>query len=128
MGLVRFHHAGPGAQPDRGWSLYTLLASPDAHREAKTSRPLLLHILGRVARSARQTTVHLVSTHALADAVAAVLTHIHGLLAQLKASAEQLGSDGVWTLLLALAVRRYWRNSGVDPPSGLPGQLTFAFD
>jgi hypothetical protein len=110
------------------WSLYTLLASPDTHREAKTSRPLLLHILGRVAHSARQTTVHLVSTHALADAVAAVLTHIHGLLAQLKASAEQLGSDGVWTLLLALAVRRYWRNSGVDPPSGLPGQLTFAFD
>jgi hypothetical protein len=49
-------------------------------------------------------------------------------LAQLKASAEQLGSDGVWTLLLALAVRRYWGNSGVDPPSGLPGQLTFAFD
>ena len=58
------------------WSLYTLLASPDAHREAKTSRPLLLHILGRITRSARQTTVHLVSTRRHREGS----DHIHGLL------------------------------------------------
>ena len=109
------------------WSLYTLLASPDAHREAKTSRPLLLHILGRITRSARQTTVHLVSTHAMADAIATVLNNIHGLLMTLKANAEQLGADGVWTLLLALAIRRYWGETDPDPPAGLPGQLAFAF-
>ena len=110
------------------WSLYTLLASPDVHREAKTSRTLLLHILGRITRSARQTTVHLVSTHAMADAIAAVLNNIHGLLMALKANAEQLGSDGVWILLLSLAIRRYWGETGPDPPTGPPGQLAFAFD
>ena len=45
----------------------------------------------------------------------------------LKASAEQLGPDGVWTLLLALAIRRYWGKTDPDPPAGLPGQLAFAF-
>ena len=109
------------------WSLYTLLASPDAHREAKTSRPLLLHILGRITHTARQTTVHLVSTHAMADAIATVLNNIHGLLMTLKANAEQLGADGVWTLLLALAIRRYRGETAPDPPAGLPGQLAFAF-
>ncbi|MBR6022632.1 MAG: transposase [Kiritimatiellae bacterium] len=71
------------------WSLYVRLGSPEAHREAKTSRPVLLRILGRLVHSGRQTTLHLVSGHARADRIEAFLTGIHKFFEALKANAER---------------------------------------
>jgi hypothetical protein len=109
------------------WSLYARLGSPDAHREAKTSRPVLLHILGRVVHSGRRTILHLVSTHALADRIAAFLAQVHKVLMRLKATAEQLGPNAVWILVLGVVFRRHLRPTALAPPPGLPGQQTFAF-
>jgi hypothetical protein len=109
------------------WSLYARLGSPDAHREAKTSRPVLLHILGRVVHSGRRTILHLVSTHALADRIAAFLAQVHEVLTRLKATAEQLGPDAVWILVLGVVFRRHLRPTSLAPPPGLPGQQIFAF-
>ena len=107
------------------WSLYVNLAADGGiHREAKTSRPLLLNLLGRLVRTGRRTTLHLCSTHALADAAIDAISRIHRTLERLKAAAEQLGRDAIWTLLLAWSLRHYY---GPDPPPGLPGQQTFGF-
>ena len=109
------------------WSLYVRLGSPEAHREAKTSRPVLLRILGRLVHSGRQTTLHLVSGHARADRIEAFLTGIHKFFEALKANVEQLGPRGVWKRILAVALRHCLHPSGDSSSPGLPGQQTFAF-
>ena len=73
------------------WSIFTRLVSPQAHREAKTSRPALLNVIGRITRSGRTTVLHLVSNHALADRIAGALDSIHNYLRTLRATAGQLG-------------------------------------
>ena len=73
MGLGRLRHSRPGALlfggPPRAsfydwWNIFTRLAEPDRHREAITSRPLLLHAIAERVRHARQTTIKIASTHA----------------------------------------------------------------
>jgi hypothetical protein len=44
------------------WNIFVRLAEPDRHREAVTSRPLLLHVIGERARHARATTIKIAST------------------------------------------------------------------
>jgi hypothetical protein len=45
------------------WNLFVRLADPDQHREAITSRPLLLHAIGRQTQHAGQTTITVTSAH-----------------------------------------------------------------
>ena len=71
MGLGRFHHPGPQTLPADGqhrasvqlWNLFARLADPDQHREAITSRPLLLQAIGRQTQHAGQTTITVPSAH-----------------------------------------------------------------
>jgi hypothetical protein len=46
-----------------GWNLFVRLADPDHHREAITSRPLLLQAIGRQTSHAGRTTVTTTSSH-----------------------------------------------------------------
>ena len=46
------------------WNIFVRLAEPDWHREAITSRPLLLHAIATRSRHARQTTLTIASAHA----------------------------------------------------------------
>lgn len=89
------------------WSVFMRLASPDVHRETKTSRPMLLNVLGRAARSGRETVLHLVSTHSMAPLIARALDSIHNYLRALRTTAEQLGPGGR-------------RHVGGDPPGRIP--------
>ncbi len=43
------------------WNIFVRLAEPDWHREAITSRPLLLHAIAERVRHARQTTIRIAS-------------------------------------------------------------------
>jgi hypothetical protein len=45
------------------WNLFVRLADPDHHREAITSRPLLLQAIGRQTSHAGRTTVTITSSH-----------------------------------------------------------------
>src|SRR6202044_861994 len=49
------------------WSLFTRLADPEHHREALTSRPLLLSAVARQTQHAGQVTLSISSTHGLRD-------------------------------------------------------------
>ena len=76
------------------WSLFVLLADPDHHREAITSRPLLLHGIARRIQHAGQTRLTVTSSHGCRRVVVAALRRITGFFRSLMQSAEQLSTEG----------------------------------
>jgi hypothetical protein len=78
------------------WSLFVRCANPQRPREALTSRPLLMHAIGREINHAGQTTILLTSTHAQASQVQRLLTDLSLFLSGLKNTAEQLTGEQCW--------------------------------
>ena len=101
------------------WNIFVRLAEPDRHREAVTSRPLLLHAIGERVRHARATTIKIASTHAravpAAKALRAVALFLHGL----AKNAEQLTNRQRWREILARAFRVFLNSR----PLRLPRRL-----
>jgi hypothetical protein len=73
------------------WSIFVRLANPNKHHEAITSRPLMLHSVGRQTTHAGQTIVTITSTHAKASVVQTAMRELAGFLKELARTAEQLG-------------------------------------
>jgi Transposase DDE domain group 1 len=88
------------------WTLFALLADPKQRREAITSRPLLLHSIGRSSRHAGQTSLRIAATHAQHSQAQAWLTEIHALLQTVKRTAEQLPTTTAWQRIIDLLIRR----------------------
>jgi hypothetical protein len=82
------------------WNLFVRCAQPARAREAITSRPLLLHAVGRIVQSGRQTVLRLTSHHAQAAEVQKTLTRLSVFLSGLLNAAEQLKPEERW--------RRIW--------------------
>src|SRR5271169_6303463 len=101
------------------WNIFVRLAEPDRHREAVTSRPLLLHAIAERVRHARATTIKIASTHAravpAAKALRAVALFLHGL----AKNAEQLTNLQRWREILARAFRVFLNSR----PLRLPRRL-----
>jgi hypothetical protein len=87
------------------WSIFVRLAEPDWHREAITSRPLLLHAIASRAKHARQTTITISSLHAQAIPAARALHAVALFLRGFVANAEQLTHLQRWRAILARASR-----------------------
>ena len=100
------------------WSLFVRLATPEARREAITSRPWLMSSVGRKTEHAGQTTITLTGLHAhfakAKEALMRVSTMLHACTTR---AAEQFSNTIVWTsvcdhLKLILA--------GIGPPQHRP--------
>ena len=100
------------------WSLYSGLTFPDRHAEAITSRPLLLHAVGKQTRHAGQKKVTLTSLHAKHGALRKILTIASTFLHHLKRAAQQLTSLQRWQLILSRVFVRFLRGRvlGVHHP------------
>ncbi len=85
------------------WNIFVRLAEPDWHREAITSRPLLLHAIATRARHARQTTITIASSHAQSVPAAKALRAVAAFLRALVKTAEQLTNLQRWSAILARA-------------------------
>jgi hypothetical protein len=83
------------------WNIFTRLAQRDRHLEAVTSRPLLLHAVGRLVTTGRRKILRLTSTHAYAAKVRDVLDRIARFLNRL--TAEQLTPEATWAAILSAA-------------------------
>ena len=83
------------------------LADPDRHREAITSRPLLLHGVARQTHHGGQTRLTVTSHHGRREAVMAALRRIAGFFRSLTQSAEQLSAEDRWRRILAEALKKY---------------------
>ncbi len=98
------------------WNLYARLADPDHHREAITSRPLLLHAIARQTTHAGQTWLTIGSLHGLADKARRALSAMSAFFATLHATAEQLTDFERWLRILAHALRKYLKGRPLAPP------------
>ena len=101
------------------WNIFVRLAEPDRHREAVTSRPLLLHAIAERVRHARATTIKIASTHARAVPAAKALRAVALFLRGLAKNAEQLTNLQRWREILARAFRVFLNSR----PLRLPPRL-----
>lgn len=99
------------------WNLFARLADPDHHREAITSRPLLLHAVARQTSHAGQTWLSIGSLHGLAAQARHALSAISAFFADLRATAEQLTAPERWRRILAHALRKYLKGRPLGPPA-----------
>ena len=101
------------------WNMFTRLADPDQHREAITSRPLLLTAIGRLTTHAGRTTLHVSSAHGRHWWTRRALTRIGGFFARLRQTAEQLTPLERWYRILSEALVKYLKGRQLDPPKRL---------
>ena len=101
------------------WNLFVRLADPDHHREAITSRPLLLQAVGRQTRHAGQTTVTITSSHGEHPRARKALTRIASFFAKLRETAEQLTPLERWYRILSEALKKFLRGRKLVPPRQL---------
>jgi Transposase DDE domain group 1 len=101
------------------WNLFVRLADPDHHREAITSRPLLLEAIGRQTNHAGRTTLTISSMHGQRSRARRALTRVAAFFAELRASAEQLTDLDRWYRILSRALVKYLKGRQLDPPRQL---------
>lgn len=97
------------------WSLFVRLADPGKHLEAITSRPLLLHAVGKQTTHAGQTFIKITSTHGKTSKVKMLLNRIVTFFKSLK-DAEQLTSEQRWYRILSKALEKYLNGRQLQPP------------
>lgn len=85
------------------WNLFSRLAVPDRHIEALSSRPLLLHAVGKQTQHAGQNTLTLTSMHAESGRIQRALRELTRFFRRLRDSAEQLDWAQRWRLILTRA-------------------------
>jgi len=101
------------------WNLFVRLADPDRHREAITSRPLLLHAIGRQTQHAGQTTITVTSAHGEHRRARRAFARIAGFFTALRQTAEQLTDLDRWYRILSYALVKYLKGRQLDPPRRL---------
>jgi hypothetical protein len=98
------------------WSLFVRLADPDHHREAITTRPLLLSAIARRTQHAGQVTLTISSTHGMRDKARGAYVRIAGFLTGLRDNAEQLDPLEKWYRILSEALRHFLKGRQLLPP------------
>jgi hypothetical protein len=98
------------------WTLFARLVDPDYHREAITTRPLLLTAIGRQTSHAGRTTIHVSSSHGKHPKARQALTRIAAFLQALCSTAEQLTPLERWHRILSEALVKYLKGRKLDPP------------
>ena len=89
------------------WSLFTRLSSPGKRAEAITSRPLLLHAIGRKTSHSNQSTLTLTSLHAEANKIQLAMKSVARFLNHIRSIAEQLKPVERWRLMLLAVIRAF---------------------
>lgn len=101
------------------WTLFVRLADPDHHREALTSRPLLLHAVARQTRHAGQTRLTVTACHGRCDHVVQALQRIAKFFQDLIQTAEQLTAAERWVRILSQALVKYLHGRQLRAPPRL---------
>jgi hypothetical protein len=98
------------------WSLFVRLVDGERHREAVTSRPMLLGGVARQTQHAGQTHLNVSLTHAKSVQIRAKLTQASRFLQALITAAEQLAQPERWRRLLARSFEKYLEGRPLGGP------------
>jgi hypothetical protein len=98
------------------WSLFVRLADPAHHREAITTRPLLLTAVARQTQHARQTTLTISSPHGKENWARRAYIRIARFLSEVRQNAEQLDPVQRWYRILSEAMRYFLKGRQLAPP------------
>lgn len=98
------------------WTLFTRLINPSKHMEALTSRPLLLHAVGKQTFHANQIMLVISSTHGEAKQIHQRLAKLSHFFKKLQSNAEQLTSIERWYRILSAAFVKYLKGRVLKPP------------
>lgn len=99
------------------WNVFTRLARLDQHMEAITSRPLLMHAVGRLVSTGRKKIIYLTSMHSMAEKIRYTLNLIGRFLNSLNRTAEQLSIERRWAIILSVAFFKWLRGKVLQPVS-----------
>jgi hypothetical protein len=102
------------------WTIFARLIEPDSHWEAITSRPLLLHAVGRQLQHAGQKIIQVCSSHGKFKRVQAALLKLSAFFKTLKSSAEQLSVKERMKRVLHRAFKKFVDPMLHAPPKSLP--------
>ncbi len=105
------------------WTLFGRLADPDRHREAITSRPLMMHAIARRTEHAGRTTLTITSTHGDHDTARNAYRRIAGFFATLRSTAEQLTPLERLYRILSEAMKKFLRGRQLRPPPAIPAAV-----
>jgi len=98
------------------WSLFVRLSTPNRRAEAITSRPLLLHAIGRKTSHGNQSTLTLTSLHAQASLIQTAMKAVTRFLFSIRTVAEQLTPSERWRRILLVALRAFPLTPAVNMP------------
>lgn len=102
------------------WTLFARLIEPDSHLEAITSRPLLLHAVGKQIQHAGQKIIHVSSSHGKFKSVELALSKLSAFFKTLRPCAEQLSVKERMERVLHRAFKKFMGSRLHDPPKLLP--------
>lgn len=102
------------------WTLFVRLAIPDSHREAITSRPLLLSSVSRMTQSGRQKTIKITSQHNNHSLQKAVWKRVGDFFTSLKVIAPQLNRVDCWCLIIRKAMEAFFPDKPSSDEKWLP--------
>lgn len=105
------------------WNIYTRLVDPDCHREATTSRPLLLHAVGKLTQHGRQKLLTITSTHSKIEKVTKALAAISSFFKSLQQAAEQLTPVIILKRIIEAAFKKFFGSGNKSPPLALPAPV-----
>ncbi len=89
------------------WHLYVRLYDGKHHREAITSRPMLLNGVARLVRHSGQSTIKVSLQHEKSELLTQAISIVSNTLRRFHASAERWTVEQRWTLLLT-HIFRHW--------------------
>lgn len=98
------------------WTLFVRLIEPDHHWEAITSRPLLLHAVGKQIQHAGHKIIQVCSSHAKFKKVELALSKLSQFFKTLKPSAEQLSLKEKMRRVLHRAFKKFMTPYLNKPP------------
>lgn len=105
------------------WNIYMRLIDPDCHREAITSRPLLLNSIGKLTQHGRQKVLTITSTHAKIKKFSKILTSISTFFKSFQSNAEQLTPKMIFKEITEVAFKKFFQISNKSPPEALPAPI-----
>lgn len=109
-----------GALVFNWWSIFVGMTFRDRHVEGITSRPLLLHAVGKKTRHAGQQSLSVTSSHGKREQVQTLLSEGNRFLTRLRSAAEQLNQKQKVLIILSFAFARFLKGVHLVAPQFTP--------